>query len=170
MSRENPKWRRLYLALRPTLQGESMPAGEAFTAVHGSTKWNYNTAHQWKYEMDRRLRRDWGLTSTTEVAYRLDPPDQSLPAGIRPGSVDGRIFEVLAAAAGEPVRPGPLIDAVWIDPDKVGSQGSLEVGICHLRAAMPHSTDIVSTGCILLAHYDRCEADFESRPLISSST
>lgn len=57
MSRENPKRWQLYLVLRPTLRGESMLAGEAFTAVHGSTTWNYNTAHQWKRDMDAHLQR-----------------------------------------------------------------------------------------------------------------
>jgi hypothetical protein len=167
MSRDNPRWRQLYSVLKPTLKGESVLAGEAFTAVHGSTKWNYNTGHQWKLDMDAHLRRDYGLTSTTEVAYRLDPPDQKLPAGIKPHTIEGRIFGVLAAAAGEPVRPNKLIDEVWTEADSMGCPGSLYVGVSHLKAA---GAGIVSTGCIFLRNYDRCEADSQPPSTFPRST
>jgi hypothetical protein len=176
MPRDQPKWWQLYLVLQPTLRGaESIPAGEAFTAANGSTRWNYNTAHQWKRDMDRNLQCGAAgmgragasyYTSTTEVAYRLDPPDQPLPSGISTDSVKGRIFQTLAAAAGQPVRPNKIMDTVWTDPDRVGSPGNLYVQIHELKVAGAH---IKSTGCIFLRPYDGCEADREPR-LFESST
>jgi hypothetical protein len=145
---------------------KALPAGEAFTAVHGSTQWNYNTAHQWKRDMDRNLQAGMGIanaprwTSTTEVAYRLDPPDQPRPSGISSDSVPGRIFETLSNAVGKPLRPGKIMDAVWTDPDRVGSLGNLQVQIHELKDA---GVGIKSTGCIFLRPYDGCEADREPR-------
>jgi hypothetical protein len=170
MPRDQPKWWQLYLVLQPTLRGEeSIPAGEAFTAANGGTAPNYYTAHQWKRDMDRNLQRGGAsmgragascYTSTTEVAYYLDPPDQQLPPGISSDSVNGRAFQTLAAAAGQRVRPNKIMDAVWTDPDRVGSPGSLQVAISELKAA---GAIIKSTCCIFLRPYDGCEADRQPR-------
>jgi hypothetical protein len=104
MSRDQPKWWRLYLALQPTLRGaESIPAGEAFTAANGSTRWNYNTAHQWKMDMDRNLQRGVAGSATSvgvANAPRLYQYDGSrlLPRPARPA---GTVWNQFGLREGE---------------------------------------------------------------------
>ena len=137
-----------------------MPRDEAARAssLDGSMP-NPNTFAQWKRSADHHLQRDFAMTSTTQLLYRLSPPDQTLPI-ISSTTVGGRILAALNAAHGKLVCWEKLMTEGWPGPDNVGSSGHLQVEICRLR---DRGVKIDRITGLKLGPYDGCEADRQPR-------
>jgi hypothetical protein len=161
-----PGWERL----RETLRAHDglMSRDDARRAVsRDGGLVNHNTFAQYVLDLNHHGPREYGQGSTTELCYKLDPPDQVLPV-ISSTAIGGRILRALAVVPGKPMSYEDLIAQGWLDANNVGSSGHLQVEISRLRKH--RGVGIDGSLYIKLIDSDRCEADSQPPSTFSRST